>query len=590
MIKVGIIGSFVFFVTSVTFAQKVKYKDLYGLLSTKQYEQAEPFLKKYLQENDDNPNAFLYMGIIYQEKSAKGDILKQTSVVVKNMDSAVYFFDKANKTIDEREVRKNKEYYQAYNRRDLRTGDFGVKLSDIQFDLEKKMEGLRERIDRLKMVKYYFTFTDSLYKSTNKLFNTLREPYANENEFFLRSDENTLNKLELLASRFDSTLKFFENYKASLQNLGNAGYNQRLQLDEITDFKKDGGSLSNLFESDIRFWDYKKFAVRSSEIIDKEIIPMRELLVSYDVELNKLREKLNSDSVSVKSELTKIIEKLVNKELRKFDNDPLPVNIFAMKIADLEYKSTLLENKALRDSMDVHFQLKLIQAEQRCLDKLDSMATKLSTIDLDKQILNYQHFIANTYSNGVILQSYVKAEKEYAQREKQQVKNRVSEREMALHWIIADGDSIPLSLENRQSVYKPLAVEDEKYTIGLTYADSLNASGYFCTITPSRLPDLKVNFPVDKINFKADQLSELKALTANSDDQVYYIVLYSDKLVKDNYPATMAKIYRSDGLAWSNNYSLKFIPTEILYKQDTGELTLKADQQVAVFDKNGKPK
>ena len=80
------------------------------------------------------------MGNIYQEKASKNDVLKQTALAIANMDSAIFHYDKARKTLDEREVRKNKEYYEAYNRRDLRTGEFGVKLSDIQFDIEKKIE------------------------------------------------------------------------------------------------------------------------------------------------------------------------------------------------------------------------------------------------------------------------------------------------------------------------------------------------------------------------------------------------------------------------------------------------------------------
>ena len=147
---------FLSFIVSTSFGQKVKYKDIFGLLNTKRYEEAEPFLKRYLKETNDNPNAFLYMGIIYQEKSAKDDVLKQTTRAIANMDSAIFFYDKAYKSINEKELKRNEEFYQAYNRRDLRTGEFGVKLSDIQFDLEKKMEGLRERIDRVKMVKYYF--------------------------------------------------------------------------------------------------------------------------------------------------------------------------------------------------------------------------------------------------------------------------------------------------------------------------------------------------------------------------------------------------------------------------------------------------
>src|SRR3954468_13230692 len=102
MTKVGFMKFIMLFLlVPAAYGQKVKYKDIFALLSTKQYEQAEPFLKKYLKDNDDNPNAYLYMGIIFQEKAYKTDVLKQTSLVLANMDSAILFFDKAYKDIDE---------------------------------------------------------------------------------------------------------------------------------------------------------------------------------------------------------------------------------------------------------------------------------------------------------------------------------------------------------------------------------------------------------------------------------------------------------------------------------------------------------
>src|SRR6187402_1359315 len=135
MVKVGLIKALLFcLLVSTAYGQKIKYKDIWGLLNTKQYESAEPFLKRYLKDNTDNPNAYLYMGIIFHEKSSKDDVLKQTTRMISNIDSAIFFYDKAYKTITEKEVKRNDEYYAMYNRRDLRTGEFGVKLSDIQFD------------------------------------------------------------------------------------------------------------------------------------------------------------------------------------------------------------------------------------------------------------------------------------------------------------------------------------------------------------------------------------------------------------------------------------------------------------------------
>ena len=107
MTKLALIKVFVLFLLlSPAYGQKVKYKDIWGLLSTKQYEAAEPFLKKYLKETTDNPNAFLYMGIICQEKSLKDDVLKQTKRAIADMDSAILYYDKAYKTITEKEIKK----------------------------------------------------------------------------------------------------------------------------------------------------------------------------------------------------------------------------------------------------------------------------------------------------------------------------------------------------------------------------------------------------------------------------------------------------------------------------------------------------
>jgi hypothetical protein len=591
MAKVGLIKALLLcLLVSSAYGQKIKYKDIWGLLNTKQYESAEPFLKRYLKDNTDNPNAYLYMGIIFQEKSSKDDVLKQTARMITNMDSAIFFYDKAYKTITEKEVKRNDEYYAMYNRRDLRTGEFGVKLSDIQFDLEKKIEGLRERIDRVKMVKHYFSLADTLYKRTNKLYLSIQGRYPSLNELYLRSTDSTTLLLTSLSHRYDSSMKAFDNYKASSANLGKTGYNQTITSNDIENFKRDGVSVANFYQEDVSVWNYKKFAEQAKDIITKEIVPMREHLVTYDIEINKLREKVNRDSISVNSDLTKLIDKLLTQQLQKFDKDPLPISVFNLKISDLQYRSTVLENKAFHDSTNVNLKLDLINRESKYLNSLDSIASKLLEVNLDASVLNYEHFITNTYSNTIVLKSYIKALKDYAERERRKLNEQLAIRQEALKWLVNLPDSIPLFIEASASRFKPLTVVPEKFTAGLHYTDSTTMEGYFYSITPSRVSDIKVAFPVDKASFRASKLPDAKSLTfSDARGQIFFVLIYSAKANKENkYTATLAKIYRSDGLAWSNNYTLNFTPTEILFKQETGELTIKDATLQSVVDKNGK--
>ncbi|HET9053179.1 MAG TPA: hypothetical protein VFM90_03345, partial [Cyclobacteriaceae bacterium] len=332
-------------VTPATAQKKVKYKDIYALLSSKQYEQAEPFLKTYLAENTDNPNAYLYMGTIYQEKITNDDILIQTDKAIQHMDSAILFYDKAVKSLTDKELKKNKEYYESYNKRDLSTGEFGVKLDYVQFDLEKRITALKEQIDKIQMVKYYFTQSENLYKKSQDLFLMIQESYPGYRELYLRADEAMISNLTSLSHRFDSCTKAFDNYKISLSNYGKTKYNQKWRLRDIKNFKTDGREMTDFYKDDVSVWDYKTFSDEALAIIEKEVKPVQANLVKFDMEINKLKAKLEADSVSVKSDLAKLAQGMPGDQLRKFDDSPLPLDVFVLKIADLKYKSAQIENK-----------------------------------------------------------------------------------------------------------------------------------------------------------------------------------------------------------------------------------------------------
>lgn len=570
--------------------KKVKYKDIWTLLNNKQYETAEPFLKSYLAENTDNPNAYLYMGMIYQEKSLKDDILRSTALTISHMDSSIFFLNKAYAGITEKEIKKNDEYYQSFSRRDLRTGEFGIKLSDIQFDIEKRVEGLREKIDRVKMVKHYFVLSDTLYKKCTAAYVAMLAPYQEEKQFMLRAEKTTVEDLKKLSLRFDSSMKAFDQYRASMGTVGKTGYNQIIARNEIKTFKTDGSSGSDFYQNDLHIWDYRAWAEAKRRAIEDDILVIREHLVSYDQEINKLRDKVNSDSTSVKNDLTKLIDRLLLEQLRKYDDNPMPMALFAVKIADLDYKSLVIEHRKYIDSVDLRRRLVLAKEEAESALKLDSLTTQILARDFERECENYTYFINSTYSNTTVLRSYLNVMKDFSSREAGLKQERVVEIENSMRWMVVNNDSIPLNVGLANASIQPLMVETEKFTTGLNFRDSLHTIAYFYTITPSRVPDVKITFPVDGAHFRKANIPSTKSL-AYSDPagQVFYVLLYNEQLTPEKKcKATLAKIYRSDGLAWSSSIDLAFIPKELSYTTTSGEFVIRADGAESVIDKNGK--
>ncbi len=380
------------------------------------------------------------------------------------------------------------------------------------------------------------------------------------------------------------------------KELGKTGYNQIIDLQEIKDLKRDGSTSVDFLKDDLKWWDYKGWADRSSEIIVKEINPMRDNLVTYDIEVNKLRDKLKKDSVSVKNDLTRLINNELSVQLKKYDPDPMPLDVFAMKISELEYHSNLILNKPLRDTSNVKLKLGSLRTEIKDLKKLDSVATKLSLRNFEEEERNYRHFIAKVFGTTTVLKSTISTTQEYAKRERLKKEKEWEATSQLLKWIVDAPDSIPLYFEsNRDLKYKPIVIEEEKYTFGLTYLDSL-ATGYFYTITPARLVELKTNFVVDQPNFKKRNFRLFKGLsTTDAKGNAFVIVIYSTEKTNVKFAATLAKIYRSDGLAWNVNFNFEMLPSEVTFNNDTGEISIKIENsngeaKIVTFDKNGKRK
>ena len=125
--KISLVLLLVFFFSEKSQAQKLKYKNIYELLDSEQYGAALPDLTTFLHENPKHGSAMIYMGVVAQ-------------VYEKDCAKAKTFFGKALEIIDQKELDKNKNYYGLWNRRNLRTGKYGVLLDDVRVDLDHRLE------------------------------------------------------------------------------------------------------------------------------------------------------------------------------------------------------------------------------------------------------------------------------------------------------------------------------------------------------------------------------------------------------------------------------------------------------------------
>ena len=581
-----------FLLMNTSFGQKVKYKDLFVWLSSKQYGQAEPFLKKYLKDNDDNPNAFLFMGYIYEEKALMNDVLVETEKLSTNSDSAVLFFDKALKTIDEKELKKNDEYYQAYSRRDLRTGKFGLKLSDIQFDLEKRSKSIRERQQKVKSVKEKFMNLQRFYENCPSLYKTIVGQYQSQKEFHLRADENSLTGLNRLIHKYDSCLISFNDYKIALQALGKTGYNQVLEPIDIDDFKKDGYSSVDFFQDELKVWDYKRWAGLNMEIIENQVLPIHKSLIKLDAELNGLKDRIKTDSVSVAKDLPAVYAKIKETGLSKFDDKPMPFDVFNLKIKELEYGSELAQTRKLRDSSNLVLKLQLYKRQITMLSRMDSVVSLLKQRDFEYEGLNYKIFIENSYGSISNLKNLIFAIGDFAIKEKIDREKKIKKIEHDLNWVYDEGDSIPVSANVSSTKYFPLSIVTDSYTFGLTFKDTTSFA-YFYNITPGRKATVKVIHKLDSAIFQKINIPLIKGISVTDGSQEqFYIVMYSEEKRGEKTPALVYRVTKKDGLVWSNFYLLDGIPVETVFGKENGDLSLKLasanGNKLVVIQKDGK--
>jgi len=558
--------------------QKVKYKDLYPLLDAKRYDDAEPFLREFIKDEknrDKYPNSLFQMALIYSEKGLSSDILTETEQFQLYADSAILQYQNALKQIDDKELRKNEEYYQAYKRRDIRTGEFGISLADIHFDIEKKIKALETRKKQVGDLKDYFDKSKSAYDTAFSLYDVVKKNYSSQKRLLLRLDQETTEKLNFIATSYDQSLENFKGYKNILEEVQGTDYNQELLIREINEMESEGSQQANFLEENIEIWNYNDWAEKVKKTHEEDVIPLFNQLITFDKQLNALQQKITSDSVSVTKEVPSLtsIEEL--DELKSFDSKPMPVALFNYRLERVKYDSHKMEKSGYKDSVNIDYQLSITRDFNQLLKNLDSLIVDLEGVDLKEESKNYNPFISSRYENG--LSNYVAEEKQFVKGELDNVGSTLQELEEKSKWIISESDSIPIFKPESVSMvkYLPLLI-DSLVTSGLYFSGEEPAKGYIADITPSRKATLYEYFDVDSETFNKANATNIKSeslVLLGDEKNVYFALLYAPIPESDNYSAIIVRANK-DGILWANSINLTSEPGKLAYNVSTDEIII----------------
>jgi hypothetical protein len=92
-------------------AQRVKFRDLVPLLSGYSAERQKNELKEYLTADLDHPNTNFRLALLYEANYKNADPLTDYAFAMANAEQATNRYLKSKQLVDEREVKRNEEYF-----------------------------------------------------------------------------------------------------------------------------------------------------------------------------------------------------------------------------------------------------------------------------------------------------------------------------------------------------------------------------------------------------------------------------------------------------------------------------------------------
>ncbi len=554
-------------------AQKVKYKDLFPLLNAKNYAEGGPQLVAYLaslKKDEANPN--LQMGLMLEHRFLALDIIEDSTQIYSSGDSSILFLEKAKTLITEKELKKNDEYYQAFFRRDLRTGEFGIKVSDVHLDIEKKVETINLRMENVRSINQSLNRIDAKYTAAMGKFKMIAEGYDDYNSLLLGISKNDQEELTLLQTLSSEAIADAESIQDIANKLGSDKYQQEVALRSIDDFSADGLEGSDVRSGTISMWDYETWSRETLSEIRGSVGLFKTLITNYAKEVREKKSKIkrsqDADGLQITNELTSTFDKYdPESTVEKL----LLVETFearVMKNVDLQL------NQDLMDSSKIGSQLEIYTLAKANVDTLYDLVNQISIEGLAEAKKNYPDYISSFFQTHGTASKYVEEMKQWSARNKEWITNSVEYWTERNKWgiIAKEGEAErKIALFMTDSLYgdfKILRVNKFSIPQVVVYgADITTKKGFVRSFGADRIEQWALEFDLpenDGFLFETDTIPATDGATS--------FFIYDGNVAENNLSAVC---YTDMGTKeWAVSVTVAKKPVDFKFDELTQELTI----------------
>jgi hypothetical protein len=560
--------------------KKVKYNnDIFPLIQAKNYDQAIPMIMTFLSDpkNNGHANAHFQIGLYYEGLVNDYHIITDSTAILGASDTAVVFLTKAKALINEKELKKNDDFYQDFYRRDLRTGDFGIKISDVHLDIEKKLQSLKN------INKYANTIYKNLYSlnSANQFsvetYKAMVANYPNVNDLYLMASEDLRDSLQLMMDKRDEIKDGFDIVRSAVSKIGKKGYSPELNFVDIEQYGVDALDEVDFFTNDIEAWDYGNWAEETENIIKRDVVKLKGQLISTNKELKDQSAKIKVGQEITFEDLIPVIDESLLADLKRFDERPLPENLLNILVNKnkFDFMTNPRLNERLADEDDVDYQLGLSDSLVQFVNRMNIQVAELTEEHITQGAKKHKEFISDEYGGefGLIkyrkkLEKDLEMAKNKWQTENDKLKEKsrwgVSEDAMDSLYLIPRMDTSYVA-QSFSKYYSIASMKDDSsntYVVGLEFQGATD-QGFIAKVSNARTILWKTNFDLGNFAYSDSSLLVTGKFVPSQEGKV---TSYIYTLVEDSENNLLTFSVTIDGeLKWNNLLNVARPPLDVKY-------------------------